>query len=118
MHELSIAQALVGQIESVIEQERIERLLAVTIQVGALSGVEKHALEMAFPIAVENAGLDPIELIVEKVPAAVRCNQCGHAFSPETPLFLCEKCDSAEVEISAGRELAISSMRIERRPHS
>jgi len=116
MHELSIAQALLGEIKAACEREGIPRALAVKLRIGSLSGVERHALEMAFPIAVESAGLEPIELEIEIVPASVECRECGHSFSPDQPLFLCERCESVDVEIVAGRELEISSIRFER-PH-
>ena len=114
MHELSIAQALAEQIEATMVAERIERIHSVTVRIGSLAGVERHALEMAFPIAIELAGLAPFALVIESVPAQVHCLDCGCEFSPQSPLFLCDNCDGENVEIVAGRELVISSMRVER----
>lgn len=113
MHELSIAQALIGEIEKAAEREQIRRVLGAKLRVGAISGVERHALELAFPIAVESAAMDPIDLDIEIVPATVDCRDCGHSFSPDQPFFLCERCESVNVEIVAGRELELISIRFD-----
>lgn len=113
MHEMSIAQSLLGQVQAAMEREDARRVLKVTVAVGVLSGVEPHALEVAFPIAAESAGLGEVALDIQRIGSQVHCCQCGHDFAPETPLFLCEKCESADVEITAGRELSIRSMEIE-----
>lgn len=114
MHELSIAQALVEQIAKTVQSEGARKASKVTVAVGVLSGVEPHSLEMAFPIAVEAAGLEEVDLEIVKVGSSVRCRSCGHEFEPDRPLFLCESCDSADVEIIAGRELSIRSLQIEK----
>jgi len=114
MHELSIAQAIVAQIDAIKADRNIERVMAITVRIGSLSGVERHALEMAFPIALEAAGLEPLELRIESVPARVRCRDCGHEFSPDTLIFLCEQCEGINVDICAGRELEISALQVER----
>ncbi len=114
MHELSIAQALVEQIRQTMLEQGAARILRVGLQIGALSGVEPHALRMAFPIATEHAGLGEIDLDMEIVQSRVECLQCGHAFSPSDMFFICEKCDSTEVEIKSGRELQICSLQIQK----
>ncbi len=114
MHELSIAQALVEQLRQTMHAQGAARILRVGLQVGALSGVEPHALRMTFPIAAEDAGLGAVELDIDLVPARVECRRCGHAFSPSELFFICENCDSTEVDISAGRELQICSIQLQK----
>lgn len=114
MHELSIAQALVEQIRQTVREQRATRVLRVGLQVGALSGVEPHALRMAFPIAAETAGLGEVDLDIDLLPSRVECRECGHTFSPPDVLFMCENCESAEVDIISGRELQICSLQIQK----
>ncbi len=113
MHEVSIAMALVDQIGKIVKTEGATRARAVTVAVGVLSGVEPHALEMAFPVVAEDAGMKGLQLIMERVESKVRCRACGGVFSLDTPFSICEKCDSPDIEIISGRELSILSLKID-----
>ena len=47
MHELSICQALIGQVEKVARENHAQRVVSIVIAVGPLSGVEPGLLERA-----------------------------------------------------------------------
>ena len=51
MHELSVCQALIGQVERVARENDARSVVAITIAVGPLSGVEAGLLEHAYPSA-------------------------------------------------------------------
>jgi hydrogenase nickel incorporation protein HypA/HybF len=113
MHELSIAQALVEQIEAVARAERAERVYGTRVSVGSLSGVEPDALELAFPVAAEGTVAEGSALTIELAPAAAACRKCGHRFTPEFPLFVCEACASPDVAVDGGRDLLLLSVDLE-----
>ena len=68
MHELSIARALVDEVEKIAVAERAQRVVSLTVQVGALSGVDPHALEWAFPVAAEGTVAGQAAAKAEKDP--------------------------------------------------
>ena len=112
MHELSIAVALVEQVESVIANEHATRATKVVIAVGSLSGVEPEALLGVFPLVAEGTAAEGAELVVVPVAARVRCRACGKE-SPTDHYFMeCAVCGSRDVELSAGRELNITSVEL------
>jgi hydrogenase nickel incorporation protein HypA/HybF len=51
MHELSVCQALIDQVEALAEARGASAVSRITVAIGALSGVEAHLLEQALPIA-------------------------------------------------------------------
>lgn len=113
MHELSIAMALVEQMEKVAHEQKALAVAKVTVTVGALSGVDPEALRGAFPLAAEDTVAAGADLAVEWVEASVRCRACGKSSLPESPFLCCAECGSAEVDIEAGRELYIASIEVD-----
>ena len=51
MHELSIANSLVESVAEAAQQAGAARVVAVHLRLGALSGVERDALEFCYDIA-------------------------------------------------------------------
>src|SRR5579862_2270846 len=76
MHELSIAM---GIVEAATEeaQKRGVQVSAVHLRLGALSGVVKDALLFSYEVACQDTPLAGSRLVVEDVPVAVSCPQCG-----------------------------------------
>lgn len=111
MHELSIATALIEQVERVLDaQEGDRRATEIRVRVGTLSGADEDALRMAFPVAAEGTRADGATLAIETVPATVHCRSCKTDTSPEFPFFVCEICGSDNVDIICGRELLLQSI--------
>lgn len=113
MHELSIAQALVEQVERVVLAEKASRANRVTIAVGALSGADPEALRGAFPLVAEGTRAEGAELVVEVVPARVHCAACGAESVAANYFVGCAACESRDVELVSGRELHIQSVEVE-----
>jgi hydrogenase nickel incorporation protein HypA/HybF len=114
MHELSIAQALVEQVEAAAKKEHALHVVRVVIAVGALSGVDAESLRALFPLVAEGTVADGAELVVEPVAARVKCRACGHEAQTDEAFFIgCAACGSRDVEVSAGRELNIRTVELE-----
>lgn len=108
MHELAIAQGIIG---GASEHAAGRRIYSVTVAVGALCAVVPDALHFCFDLAAEGTLAEGAELIIEEVPARGRCHRCGREFTLHEPIPLCD-CGSADVDISAGRDLRIRSMEV------
>ena len=112
MHELSIAVRLVDLAsEAARDAGPIE---AVRVRVGTLSGVVVEALEFAWEAAREDTPCADAALIVERVPARLRCPACGCESACEEFLAcLCERC-GGPAEVSGGRELDLMAIECSR----
>ncbi len=77
MHELSVCQALIEQVERVARDNDALRVVSIVITVGPLSGVEPQLLEHAYPLAAAGTIAENASLVVETVPVTVRCRTCG-----------------------------------------
>ncbi|MEV5652630.1 hydrogenase maturation nickel metallochaperone HypA [Nocardia sp. NPDC052254] len=108
MHELAVAEAIIGGIERSASGRRVH---SVTVAVGDLCAVVPDALRFCFGLAAEGTVAEGAELLMEPVPGRARCHRCGADFILRDPILLCG-CGSADVEVVAGRELRIRSMEV------
>jgi len=113
MHEFSIAHSLL----EIVDQEALPytgaRVTRIKVLIGELSGVMPEALRFAFEALNKGGIAEGSMLEIEEVPLSLRCSRCGKTSVAENPFLLCPLCESAEVEIIAGRELEIAEMEIE-----
>ncbi|MFD9353374.1 hydrogenase maturation nickel metallochaperone HypA [Streptomyces sp. NPDC060031] len=118
MHEMSIAMAVVGQVEEAARAGGASAVTEVRLQVGELAGVVPDALDFCFGLACAGTVLEGAALATEFVPARARCGSCAAAWPVGMPPELCcLRCARAtDVELVSGRELQILSVRWEDGP--
>lgn len=108
MHELSIAMALVEQIEAIAQKEQIVSVEVVELVLGVYSGVDPKALEFVFPMAVEQTCAAGARLKLEQRGVQVRCESCGHEFSVADYIpSSCELCGGGDLSTSGGQEIIL-----------
>ena len=74
MHEMSLAQAMLGLAEKYADGHRI---LAMKVRVGALSGVVTESLEFAFDLISRGTLAEGARLNFQFVPVRMACKSCG-----------------------------------------
>ncbi|GHE72105.1 hydrogenase maturation nickel metallochaperone HypA [Streptomyces vinaceus] len=118
MHEMSIAMAVVAQVEEAAGAGGAHAVTSVRLQVGELAGVVPDALAFCFELACAGTALEGAELVTEPVPARARCRSCtGDWAVGMPPQLVCPGCGKAtDVELLAGRELQILSVHWEDGP--
>ncbi|WP_328477977.1 hydrogenase maturation nickel metallochaperone HypA [Actinoplanes sp. NBC_00393] len=108
MHELAIATNIA---DAVCERAAGRPVHRVTVRIGALTAVVPEAMRWCFTLAVEGTVADGADLEIEHRAGAGRCRACGAEFPCADLILLCP-CGSADVEVTAGRELQIVSMEV------
>jgi hydrogenase nickel incorporation protein HypA/HybF len=110
MHELSIADAVVTIAGRHAAGRKVSR---VDLKVGHLRQVVPDSLMFAFELVAAGTELEGAELVIEEVPARVRCRACmAEATLHEFPAH-CTACRSFDVELDGGDELLVDSLEIE-----
>ncbi|MFJ3788610.1 hydrogenase maturation nickel metallochaperone HypA [Kitasatospora sp. NPDC090091] len=108
MHEMSIATAVVEQVDAAARQHGADGVAKVRLQVGELAGVVPSALDFCFELACTGTLVEGAVLETEAVPARAKCSPCGVEWAVGMPPDLgCPHCAGGDVELLAGRELQI-----------
>jgi len=110
MHELSIADALVGIAE---RHAAGRRVTAVEVKVGHLRQVVPSALEFAFELVAEGTVVEGARLELEEVPAEGRCRDCGSQSVMDGFPLACGRCQGLNMEVIAGEELLVDALELE-----
>ena len=117
MHELSICQNLIGQVESLARQHGAQTVSLIRLQIGALSGIEAPLLEQAFTIARVGTVADSAVLKTESLPIRVRCKSCGTESAATPNCLLCAVCGDWHTELLSGDEMLLASVELELEDH-
>ena len=110
MHELSIAEAVVGIASRHANGRRVHK---VELKVGYLRQVVPDALQFAFELVTNDTELKGAELQIEEVPARGRCRRCGTETTFGTFPLQCARCGGLDVELETGEELLVDALELE-----
>lgn len=114
MHELSICQALIEQIEAVAREQNAVQVVQVRIGIGPLSGVEPQLLEQAFQLARAGTVAATAGLLIDLLPLRVSCRQCGQETEAEVANLACGNCGDWHTQLVSGDEMLLSQVELVR----
>ncbi|MFJ9575411.1 hydrogenase maturation nickel metallochaperone HypA [Streptomyces sp. NPDC101191] len=108
MHEMSVALAVVDQVETAARSRGAEGVRSIRLEVGELAGIVADSLRFCFELACAGTVAEGAELITHTVPGTARCAPCSRVWEVGMPPhLLCPDCGGASVELVSGRELRI-----------
>ncbi|MCK5361192.1 MAG: hydrogenase maturation nickel metallochaperone HypA [Gammaproteobacteria bacterium] len=110
MHELSICQALIDQVENLARENQAVAVKVINLQVGPLSGAEIPLLEHAWPLASAGTVAESAELFIEPMPVRVRCKTCGVESGASANRLLCGECGDYHTELISGDEMVLTRL--------
>lgn len=113
MHEASIVQSLVEEVESILKSSNGSRVVRIHLKIGKLTAVVPDVLLFMFEAIVPGTKLEGAKLTMEEVELRAKCKACGAEDDILEIGFFCGSCGSADVDIIAGRELLIDSLEVE-----
>ncbi|MBZ0068674.1 MAG: hydrogenase maturation nickel metallochaperone HypA [Thiobacillus sp.] len=112
MHELAVAQALVEQVEAVIDQHHATSASLIRVRIGPLAGVVAELLATAFPLAAAGSRMQHAELEFTYAPIQVRCQTCGADTEAAMNRLICGACGDWHTQIISGDELLLESVEL------
>lgn len=114
MHELSVCQQIMTQVNEIAFQNQASVVDSITLQIGPLSGVEAHLLKQAFPFAAAQSVAENAELIIEQLPVVIRCQKCGAESQATVNKLICGQCGDYHTELLSGDEMLLASVELTR----
>ncbi len=116
MHELAVAQALVEQVDAVIEQYQANCASLIRVRIGPLAGVVPELLASAFPLAAAGSRMEHALLEFSHAPIKVHCQTCGADTEAAMNRLICGDCGDWHTQILSGDELLLESVELETSP--
>lgn len=113
MHELSIASALLDQLEGELAKRPGSKFTKVGLRIGDLAGVDRDALTFGFDAIVKDSHWYPLALEIERVKRRQRCPSCAYEFEAEHWSTACERCGNPVTQTIAGEELQLAYIEVE-----
>ncbi|MCA9270556.1 MAG: hydrogenase maturation nickel metallochaperone HypA [Planctomycetales bacterium] len=113
MHEASLAQALLRQVEDLAQQHHGRRVTEVRVTVGEFSGVEPELLASAFERATPGSVAQGARLVMARASLRAKCSRCDHEFHVERFRFACPLCGAAETKVIDGEQLMLDRVFME-----
>jgi hydrogenase nickel incorporation protein HypA/HybF len=107
VHELSVVQALLRQIEAVATAHSAAAVRRATVQIGPLSGVDPGLLASAFEAARGSGLTATTELVFESLVVKVHCRECGEDSTVVPNRLLCGRCGGYRTTLLSGDELLL-----------
>jgi hydrogenase nickel incorporation protein HypA/HybF len=110
MHELSITQSVVEICE---KNAGGRRVLAVTLELGELSGIVPDAVEFCFEACTKGTLLEGARLVITRVAPKGLCRDCGSEFPVSAYYDSCPNCGGYTVELMRGEEMRVKELEVE-----
>jgi hydrogenase nickel incorporation protein HypA/HybF len=110
VHELSLCDDLLSQVVAIAAKNNARSVESITVQIGALSGVEPLLLDSAFSMIKVGTVAEQAELILQTSPVIVICQICGAQSEVAANRLLCNACQSHETSLISGDELILASV--------
>ena len=111
MHEYSIVQALMSQVEAEARKHGAIAIDKIELKIGELAGVEVDLLRTAFETFRERSICARAELEIEVVPATWSCPTCKDLFAAGARLQ-CTECGEP-ARLSSGDEIVLQRIEME-----
>ncbi|MBI1200941.1 MAG: hydrogenase nickel incorporation protein HypA [Rhodopseudomonas sp.] len=112
MHELSICQALIAQVEAVATDRR-SAVRRVCLGIGPLAGVEPQLLKDAYPLVCAGTVAEGSQLDIKETAIRVRCRNCGAETAATANRLVCGVCGDWRTDLIAGDEMLLLRVELE-----
>jgi hydrogenase nickel incorporation protein HypA/HybF len=112
MHEFSLAQALLEEVERV-RSEHGGRLRSFRVEVGELAGVEPDLLASAVELLLADGPDEEVSMTLDRVPVEVRCGDCDATFVVRRFHFVCPTCGGGRLTVLRGEGLVLRDVTLE-----
>ena len=113
MHELSITQNVLNIVVKHAQAAEAHRVTAIHLVVGQLTGFVDDSVQFYFDMLSPGTLAEGAKLVIQRVPAKLRCRACGEEFGLHDGSWLCPRCSAVGGTVLQGREFQVESIEVE-----
>lgn len=110
MHELALAQSVIGIVETTARRHAARRVTRVRLEIGALSHVSPAALRFCFDAAARGTLAEHARLDILATPGEAWCMPCAARVKLANRGEPCPECGSYQLTVVRGEEMAVKDI--------
>jgi hydrogenase nickel incorporation protein HypA/HybF len=112
MHELSVAQEILGIVLQYVPEPKPDTVKSVKVSVGKLSNILKDSLTFCFEAITSDTPLKGTKLEVIELPVKIQCSGCSEVSEIDEPVFACPNCGDNKIKVISGTELKVDEIEL------
>ncbi len=110
MHEMSIAESVLGIVEESARRGGLSRVREVRLEIGRLAAVETEALRFCFDVVVRGSVAEGAALAIDDLPGTAWCFGCSRTVPVEARGDLCPRCGGSQLQVNGGTEMRVKDL--------
>lgn len=113
MHEMGVTRNLVDIVVAQAEARKATEVHTVYLHIGFVRDIVDSILEECFRWMARDTVAANADLIIERIPFTVRCNDCGTIFPIDAhneETWICPACEAKNYSLNSGTEFFISGI--------
>jgi len=112
MHELSVAQEILGIINQYVTDPKLNTVKSVKVSVGKLSNILKDSLTFCFEAITSDTPLQGTRLEIVEIPVKIQRASCNEVSELDEPVFACPNCGDNQIKVISGTELKVDEIEL------
>jgi hydrogenase nickel incorporation protein HypA/HybF len=113
MHEMALCQGVVGLVEDAARTQSFSRVKSIVLEIGVLGHVAPEAMLFCFEAVSRATIAEGAVLVIERIPGAGWCLDCGKTVALEERFGACPECGQHHVQMTSGDELRVRELEVE-----
>lgn len=110
MHEMSLAGGILRVVEDAAARDKFSRVSRLTLEAGALAGVEVRALRFALEAIQPGSALDGAAIEIDEPPGIAWCMVCCESVDVSARGDPCPRCGGWQLTPTGGTELKVREL--------
>ena len=112
MHEMSLAEGVLQLIEDAAREQEFEKVTAVWLEIGQLSGVEVEAMKFCFDAVTRDSVANGARLEIIALPGTGWCMECAVSVPMAEVFGECPKCGGHQMQVTGGTEMRVKELEV------
>ena len=112
MHELALAESTLAIAEQAARRNGAERILAIRLEIGALSHVDPQALHFCFDAVTRGGLAESARLEIVTTPGKAWCMPCAATVPLSALGQPCPACGSYQLNVTQGDAMRVKDIEV------
>ena len=111
MHEMSIAESVLGIVTDTAGRGGLAKVSAVRLEIGVLAAVETRSLRFCFDSVTRGTVAEGAALVIDELPGTAWCFVCNESVTVAARTADCPRCGGARMQVTGGTDMRVKDIR-------